>query len=79
MLHSYAADEGTHAALQRQVSAGRVLLWFLYIYFLAGIVFPDPLNLVRCLLINCCSLIFWGEFCLGLTGEGRGDALLAPL
>lgn len=79
MLYSYAADEGMHAALQKQVSAGHVLLWFLYLYFLAVIMFLDALNLVRWNLINCCSPIFQGEFCLGLIGEGRGDVLLAPL
>ena len=71
--------KGTHAALQMQVSAGYVLLWFLDVYFLAAILFLDALNLVRRNLINCCSLVFQGKFCLGLIGEGRGDVLLAPI
>lgn len=61
------------------MSAGYVLLQLLYLYFLAAIIFLDALNLVTCNVINSCIQIFQGEFSLGLTGEGRGDVLLAPL
>lgn len=44
--------------LQREVSAGLVLLWFPYLYFSAAVIFLNALNSVRCNLISCCSPIF---------------------